>query len=82
MGKVKDVITELEEALNPTHDQIVMFRMNGNGFLGWAPASFWDNPLHEHYKEDREEVARFDDLYEMLAAKDAFNLMMHGRTKY
>ena len=82
MGKIKDVITELEEVLNPTHDQIVMFRMNGNGFLGWTPASFWDDPRHAHYKEDREEVARFDDLYEMLAARDAFNLMTHGRTRY
>ena len=82
MGKVKDVITELEEVLNPTHSQIVMYRMKDNGFLGWTPASFWDDPRHEHYREYREEVARFDDLYEMLAARDAFNQMMLGRTRY
>ena len=78
MGAVKDLITELEESLNPAGD-IVIYQ-NARGWYGWVPAYFWDDPKHEHYRSTRQEIGRSHDLYEMLGAVHAFNQMNHGKT--
>ena len=79
MGKVKDLVTELEQAINPTQQEIVIYQ-NERGWYGWAPAHFWDDPMHEHYRNQRKELGRTTDLYEALAAIHAFNQMTHGKT--
>lgn len=80
MGKVKDMVADLEDALNPTHEQVVMYQ-DADGWYDWISAEFWDDPRHEHYRNTRTEIGRFDELYELLAARDAFNQMMHGQTR-
>lgn len=79
MGAVKELIMELQEAVNPDHGEIVVY-INERGWYSWAPARFWDNPNHEHYRSARREIGRSHDLYEMLAAVHAFNQMNHGAT--
>lgn len=78
MGAVKQLIMEIEEELNPTHCQIVLY-LDKDGWYDWSAADFWDKPEHAHYIATRKEIGRYDDLYELLAARDAFNQMMHGR---
>lgn len=79
MGAVKELITELEEAINPTHDLIVMYR-DRHGWYGWTSASFWDKYEHEQYRSQRTELGRFEDLVEVLNTCRAYNKMMHGET--
>ena len=77
MGAVKELITALEEAINPTHDMVVMYR-GKLGWYSWISASFWDKHEHEHYRSQRTEIGRFEDLTEVLNACAAYNKMVHG----
>ena len=70
MGAVKDTVTD---------EQVVMY-VDKDGWYGWTTASFWDKPEHVQYISTRKEIERFNDLYEVLAACDAFNQMLHGQT--
>lgn len=79
MGKVKELMTDLEEAVNPDRGEVVIYQ-NERGWYGWSTAHFWDSPMHGHYRSQRREIGRTTDLYEALAAIHAFNQMMHGKT--
>lgn len=79
MGKVKEFAAELEQALNPSQGDVVVY-INQRGWYGWAPAHFYDKPEHEHYRSTKREIGRSHDLYEVLGAVHAFNQMNHGAT--
>jgi hypothetical protein len=79
MGAIKELVTEIEERMNPTGGQVVLY-LDNHGWYGWTTAKFWDDNHHTHYQQTRQEIGRFDGLCELLAARDAFNQMMHGKT--
>lgn len=67
MGKVKEY-----------YASPVLF-IDKDGWYEWTAGDFWDNPEHAQYVAQRTEVARFDDLWELLRMKDILNQMMHGK---
>lgn len=85
MGKVKELVSEAPHVAEDLTEYltgggcVVLFRHN-DGWFTWTTARWWDDPLHAHYREGKMEVERFDDLIDALAARDAFNAMMHGTT--
>jgi hypothetical protein len=71
MGAVKDVMASDPEGR-------IVLHVDKDGWYGWSASYWWDrNPDPDHY--GREEVGRFADLLDALAARDAFNQMMHGK---
>lgn len=73
MGAVKN-----KQTAN-TLGQVVLYR-DKDGWFNWSSANWWDNAPEAQTILQREEVGRFDDLLEALAARDAYNQMMHGST--
>lgn len=75
MGKVKELLANEPTGVTHVAGPIVLYR-DKDGWLNWSAAYWFDRNLN---RNGREEVGRFNDLFEALAARDAFNQMMHGK---
>ena len=80
MGAIRNIVIEIEGKMNPGGGSIVLY-LDKDGWYEWTSANFWDSAKHAHFRQPRQEVGRFDELIEALAARDSFNQIVHGQPK-
>lgn len=73
-----DLVVQMESALNPDSIEIVLY-VDPWGWYDWTTARFWDDPRHQHFRNDRTEMGRSHDLMGVLEMQRAYNKMMHGQ---